>query len=447
MIVQENGNAINLDKQGTSPSEKHNESLLNQAKFEITETVKQKRSRKLNLPLFIAALVAAVIILAVLIGFVLQLFKPVPIIGGAVTTLAPSSTTIVLVPTKTFVPSLTPTFAALQSEAMSCEYTIQPGDTFYGIANKMGTGGLNYREIFCAPESADCNMSDLSKISPGWTVVVPDVLPNTCNQNGGIVNSVIVRPSQEPTAIVTPSSGFSTVITDNTGTEMLLVPSGEFTMGSTRGNPDEKPVHQVYLDTYYIDKYLVTNALYSVCVQAGKCQSPKYINSATHPSYYGNSQFNNYPVIDVDWNMANTYCEWRGARLPTEAEWEKAARGTDGRTYPWGEGLDCSKTNYSVCVGDTTPVDHYPDSQSVYGVYDMAGNVWEWIADWYDANYYATIGENSNNPQGPSKGQYRVLRGGSWLSPQTNIRSASRYSYVPSTILQTVGFRCARSVP
>ncbi|MBV6396694.1 MAG: Hercynine oxygenase [Anaerolineales bacterium] len=249
----------------------------------------------------------------------------------------------------------------------------------------------------------------------------------------------------------TPTPGIGSFI-ESDGVTMMYVPAGAFSMGSEGGEGDEKPIHSVTLDAYYIDKYEVTNAAYKRCVDAGVCDPPKQSNSSKRDAYYSNPEFDEYPVIYVDWNMANAYCEWRGpstgsgkTRLPTEAEWEKAARGLDGRTYPWGENIDCDKANYSSCVGDTTKVGSYLDSVSPYGLYDMAGNVWEWVADWYDSSYYSN--SPSSNPLGPSSGQYRVLRGGSWYNVDFNVRSAARYGYAPGVILNGVGFRCARSLP
>jgi hypothetical protein len=143
----------------------------------------------------------------------------------------------------------------------------------------------------------------------------------------------------------TPTS-LPTEITDAKGVQMVFVPSGKFTMGSNNGLVDERPVHEVYLDAHYIDKYEVTNALYEVCVDNGGCTPPKNKSSYTRDSYYGTSQYDDYPVINVDWSQAATYCEWRGGSLPTEAQWEKAARSTDQRTYPWGEGISCNEANY-----------------------------------------------------------------------------------------------------
>jgi len=200
-------------------------------------------------------------------------------------------------------------------------------------------------------------------------------------------------------------------ITDAYGVSMRYVPSGAFSMGSNSGEADEHPVHVVDLSAYYMDKFEVTNIQYKACVDAGRCQIPQ-LDSATRSNYYGNPGYNDYPVIVVSWSVAKTYCEWRGARLPSEAEWEKAARGTDGRTYPWGEGINCNRANYGKlrrCVGDTTRVGSYESGRSPYGLYDMVGNVWEWVSDWYDVYPGGDPGAFSAD-----YGQkYRVVRGGS----------------------------------
>jgi len=232
-----------------------------------------------------------------------------------------------------------------------------------------------------------------------------------------------------------------TQITDDYGVEMMFVPAGDFQMGSAwydfSASSDEKPVHTVYLDAYYIDKHEVTNALYKACVNAGVCAQP------SDTSHYNDSQYARHPVVYVDWNQAKAYCEWRGASLPTEAQWEKAARGTDGRTYPWGEGIDSAFSNYSENVDNTTEVGYYEKGKSPYGVYDMAGNVWEWVNDWYDGMYYQS--SPSSNPTGPSSGQYRVLRGGAWYNGDYYVRSAYRSGDNPTYTLNSVGFRCSRS--
>ena len=253
-----------------------------------------------------------------------------------------------------------------------------------------------------------------------------------------------------PTETTVPTiSGPLPEITDDKGAMMVLIEAGNFVMGSTRGDLDERPIHSVYLNDYYIDQYEVTNALYEPCVRAGVCKPPVRADSYTQSSYYGNPRYNDYPVVYVDWNMAKAYCEWRGADLPTEAQWEKAARGSEEPTYPWGNELDCNKANYTngsrVCVGGTTKAGSYESGKSPYGVYDLAGNVWEWVADWYSESYYRTS-ISSSNPLGPDFGRARVARGGSWTRPEGEIRAANRINYAPTHFNFDIGFRCAKAV-
>lgn len=246
-----------------------------------------------------------------------------------------------------------------------------------------------------------------------------------------------------PTELATDTpSGPLQELTDGMGVEMVLVPEGDFTMGSDRGLVDEQPLHVVYLDSFYIDKYEVTNKLYGVCVEAGECDPPwqtYFFAESPNRIYFGNSQYDNYPVVYVDWNMARAYCSWRGARLPSEAEWEKAARGEDERTYPWGSDLDCQKANYQNCVNRTSEVGIFEEGKSPYGVYDMTGNVWEWVADWYSENYYSI--SPRNNPVGPITGQSKVLRGGAW--PRFDVSAFHRSNFAPSYNTFDIGFRCA----
>jgi formylglycine-generating enzyme required for sulfatase activity len=255
---------------------------------------------------------------------------------------------------------------------------------------------------------------------------------------------------------------------------MVYVPEGTFWMGSTDADVDDAfalcikyygpckrewfergiPQHQVYLDAFWIDQREVTNAQYKQCVGAGMCSPPAQAESATHSSYYGNPQFSNYPVIYVGWDQADAYCRWAGKRLPTEAQWEKAARGTDKRIYPWGNGFDGTRLNFcDVSCGfdwkdsavndgyaDTAPVGSYPAGASPYNALDMSGNVWEWVADWFDASYYT--GSPIENPLGPDSGNYHVLRGGSWHNSQDNAQCAFRNKIDTDSGWANIGFRC-----
>jgi eukaryotic-like serine/threonine-protein kinase len=259
-----------------------------------------------------------------------------------------------------------------------------------------------------------------------------------------------------PSPLIPAGESESPVPTDTPGSDisvnMVFVPAGEFIMGSEMGDADEKPAHSVYLDAFYIDMHEVTNAHFRLCVDAGACLPPVKVSSSTRASYYDNPAFDGFPVMYVSWDMAQAHCAWRGAKLPSEAQWEKAARGTDGRTYPWGEGIDCQRANYYrqqgtefiACVGDTTRVGVYESGQSPYGAYDMTGNVWEWVADWYGASYYRE--SPSSNPAGPESGSARVVRGGAWQFSDFSVRAARRYWFNPANALENVGFRCARPV-
>lgn len=219
--------------------------------------------------------------------------------------------------------------------------------------------------------------------------------------------------------------------------KMVLVPAGEFTIGAN----GEATSQRVNLPDYYIDKFETTNSDYGECVNDGICSPPTRFDSPSSSLYFGNPEFASYPVIYVTWDMADTFCRWRDARLPTEAEWEKAARGADGRIYPWGNefiagmsnfcDVNCPResknTNYNDGYADTSPVGAFPEGQSPYGIFDMSGNVYEWVAD----SFY------------PMSTQEMVIRGGAW-SDINGVNATSRATFTPSSAYEFLGFRCAR---
>jgi formylglycine-generating enzyme required for sulfatase activity len=271
------------------------------------------------------------------------------------------------------------------------------------------------------------------------------------------------------------------------GAEMVLIPAGSFAMGSspadiargvdecrTRAKAEhepkcegwfrsEGPQHQVVLDAYYIDRHEVTNAQFEAFARATGYRTAaerdgygwvyqddqgawrwKKVGGATWraPGGAGTTAVPTHPVVQVAWPDAEAYCRWASKRLPTEAEWEKAGRGPDGRRYPWGNEWDPTRANARRAARGTTPVGNHPPGASAYGAHDMAGNVWEWAADWYGADYYQKSPER--NPPGPASGDQRVLRGGSWVNEPFFLGLAHRLSGAPDSRSANIGFRCAR---
>lgn len=263
-------------------------------------------------------------------------------------------------------------------------------------------------------------------------------------------------PLPRPTDLPTPTP--EPIITD-LGNRMLFVPAGLSVMGLEEGERDEQPARPIELDAYFIDETEVTVAQYAECVDAGECRQPLSIGE----NYYGDPNFDDYPVIFVNWFDAQAFCEWRGARLPSEAEWEKAATynpAASGRfVYPWGDVFDgtalnfcdvnCTSSERDVTVDDgyrfSAPVGTYGNGRSPIGAYDMAGNVMEWVSDWYDFSYYREGPDT--NPMGPTEGEFKSFRGGSWLSSADEVISAARANFDPLVNQSNLGFRCAMTAP
>jgi formylglycine-generating enzyme required for sulfatase activity len=236
-----------------------------------------------------------------------------------------------------------------------------------------------------------------------------------------------------------PASGASSA--DSLDMQMVLVPAGKFTRGSNLGD-DEKPVRQIYLNAFYMDKFEVTVGQYARYLEATDMDEPPDWSIMNQPQHLRR------PVVNVSWEDAVNYCKWAGKRLPTEAEWEKAARGTDGRIYPWSnEAPTRLHANYGRKDWDDhlalSPVGSFEAGKSPYGIYDMAGNAWEWVFDWYGLDYYKNSPEK--NPIGPAKGEEKVVRGGSWLYVSDFLRSAHRFNAQPMNRHFGYGFRCAKT--
>jgi serine/threonine-protein kinase len=294
--------------------------------------------------------------------------------------------------------------------------------------------------------------------------------------------SPIPTPSQTSTRLpsVTPLLPTTTpyvndqgypVVVGSQGHLMVRIPAGSFTMGLTEAQWQElcsltsepcddpewwivqqAPAREVMLThDYWVDVYEVTNGQYQACVDAGVCPAKEYTRSGHHDPYYGNPEFDSFPVLGVSWSEADTFCqEWRGGRLPSEAEWEYAARGTDGRLWPWGNARPTlNLLNYLPSTeipagyyGDAAEVGSRPDGASPFGLHDMAGNAYEWVADWYGNYPEAPLVD----PQGPDGGRYRVVRGGSFNGSAIEASTTFRWSILPNSTSSEIGIRCVRDV-
>lgn len=230
---------------------------------------------------------------------------------------------------------------------------------------------------------------------------------------------------------------------------LVRIPSGEFSMGSNAISY-ANPIHTVNLDEYWISKHEITVAQWRVYATANSLSMPS--SSGVYSNYTTDPQYDNYPIVNVSWTQCQAFADWAGLALPTEAQWEKAARGADQRTYPWGNEDPWADNLYRANISGTqdgyqytSPVGAYGLGASPFGVLDMAGNVWEWCRDWYDSSYYSQTPTGGwNNPLGPTSGSYRVLRGGSWYNDPFYARSAHRASANPSAGSNTYGFRVVR---
>ena len=306
---------------------------------------------------------------------------------------------------------------------------------------------------------------EIAAMSQNTQTLTVTPLPPTVTYTPSSTNTP--APTNTPTSEPTPTLGIgSTIISESDGMEMVYVPEGTFLMGASDENiadyleicgpacdansnfSDEQPQHEVYLDAFWMDKTEVTNAMYQQCVYEGSCPEPiaEMQQSGHRTSYYGDPDFDNYPFVRAAYDNFNrwegslhpfygnaqSYCQWAGKRLPTEAEWEKAARGTDERLYPWGnQPPTCELANTNGCFEDTTEAGFFPAGASPYGVLDMLGNVAEWVEDLYIAEYYSTSPfENPLNeePSSPTQTNY-MLRGGSYASDYSvDVLSSRSYS-------------------
>ena len=289
-------------------------------------------------------------------------------------------------------------------------------------------------------------------------LLVLSIVVAGCAVNSSVLGDTQVRPVDEMVMTYVPSGEFM-MGTDRAGIkiarQLCREVSGDMAVSvcSPQAFADEQPAHPVTLSGFWIDQVEVTNEQYQHCVESSACRLPEKTGSFTRESYYGDPAYDDYPVIWVTWQQAADYCAWAGGRLPTEAEWEYAARGPESRTFPWGNTFDGTRLNYcdAGCASgvidvrtddgypDTAPVGSFPAGVSWCGAQDMAGNVREWVSDWF-GRYPA---EAQVNPTGPIAGESRIPKGGCWLDRPDDVRSANRGENAPDYTRHKVGFRCA----
>lgn len=315
-------------------------------------------------------------------------------------------------------------------------------------------------------------MATPSATPPGLPPATPQVrrvTPQQATETPLLPSATPSSGSPQPSPTATPTLGPGQQISTIDGARVQRVPAGDSWMGSADSElltePDELPQHRVRLQAFWIDQTEVTNRHYALCVSAGKCDPPPAeLELGDEQAYYAAQEFADYPVTNVSWVQAEAYCQWTGRRLPSEAEWERAARGRDARIYPWGWfGLvmddrlnfcdqECPYPWRDARLSDgharTAPVGSYPRGASPYGALDMAGNVWEWVSDWYDPAAYSS--ELAEQPAGSEQGRYKVVRGGSWLDGTLGdhmafARAANRHWQPPNASQSYIGFRCAAS--
>lgn len=276
-------------------------------------------------------------------------------------------------------------------------------------------------------------------------------LPTPAQRIEALPRQTLPSPRTETGKVAEPAVG-ATRMREKDGMIEVYIPAGEFIMGSSDGDDHEKPPHKVILDDFWIDQTPVTNAMFTRFLgergnQAEDRADWYYPEFGRIKQVKGvwrvEDNFEQHPVVSVSWYGAHAYAQWVGAKLPTEAQWEKAARGTDRRNYPWGNTKpDSTLANYNQNVGTTTPVGSYPAGSSPYRLLDLAGNAWEWCADWYGGDYYAK--SPPRNPQGPASGKGHVVRGGSWFNKGGYLRAAFRDRFNPIDCVVVLGFRCCR---